>query len=301
MKVLVSGSSGLIGTALVSSLAAGGHQVTRLVRRKARPGSAGEREWDPEGSSFDASGLDGLDAVVHLAGESIASRWTEKKKARIRASRVQGTKILCEGLARLQAPARVLVSASAIGYYGDRSDEILDEQSAPGADFLAEVCRAWEAATEPAARAGVRVVHLRNGIVLSSRGGALRQMLPPFKLGLGGRLGSGAQYMSFVALDDVVRIIQHAIATPSLSGPVNTVSPSPVRNAEFTKTLGKVLHRPTVLPVPAPIVRLLLGEMGEALLLSSARVRPAKLEGSGFRFLHPELEGALRSALAYAG
>ena len=291
MHIAVSGSSGLVGSALTPVLTQHGHRVTRLVRE-----SAGEDEvpWDPQAESFDASPLRGVDAVVHLAGEGIASsRWTEKVKQRIRDSRVQGTRVLCAGLAQMSSPPRVLVTASATGYYGDRADELLEEQSAPGEGFLADVVRDWEAAAKPAADAGIRVVNLRFGMILSSRGGALGKMLLPFKLGVGGRIGSGRQWWSWVSIDDVVRVIEYALTTEGLTGPVNTVSPQPVTNLEFTKTLGHVLHRPTVLPMPALAARLALGEMADELLLASVRVQPRRLEEAGYSFQHPALESTL--------
>ena len=297
MDILVTGASGLIGTALVSSLTSSGHGVTRLVRAQPQPGEKATR-WDPMAGTIDASAIEGVDAVVHLAGESIAERWTPAKKANIRDSRVKGTRLLCETLARLSSRPKVLVSASAIGYYGDRGDEILTEDSPPGRGFLSEVCRAWEAATEQAQQHGIRVVHLRTGVVLSPAGGALAKILPPFRLGLGGVLGSGRQYMSWIALDDIVGVIQHAIATEALQGPTNAVAPRAVTNQEFTKTLGKVLGRPTAIPLPAFVARLMFGEMADELLLASARIQPTKLLASGYQFRYPELEDALRHVLA---
>jgi uncharacterized protein len=296
MNILVTGASGLIGTALVSSLTSHGHEVTRLVRGQQRSGEKAAR-WDPMAGTIDASALEGADAAVHLAGENIAERWTAAKKVRIRDSRVKGTQLLCETLARLSSPPQVLVSASAIGYYGDRGEEILSEESPPGRGFLSEVCRAWEAATEPAQRQGIRVVQLRMGVVLSPAGGALAKILPPFRMGLGGVLGSGRQYMSWIALDDVVGVIQHAIVTDALQGPTNAAAPRAVTNQEFTKTLGKVLGRPTVMPLPAFAARLMFGEMADELLLASARIQPTKLLASGYRFRYPELEDALRHLL----
>jgi uncharacterized protein (TIGR01777 family) len=294
MRILVSGASGLVGSALVQALEDGKDAAVRLVRHNP---AANEIRWDPVGS-LEASALEGFDAVVHLAGESIAGRWTAAKKARIRDSRVRGTTALATALARTGRPPKVMVCASAIGIYGDRGDEILREESAPGSDFLAEVAKQWEAATEPAARAGVRVVSLRFGVVLSGRGGALARMLPPFRMGAGGRIGSGRQWMSWITLEDVVGVIQHALATETLRGPVNTVAPSPVTNAQFTRSLGEALHRPTIFPLPAFMVRLTFGEMGEALLLGSQRVDCGKLLGSGYRFRHPELKLALQALLA---
>ena len=297
MNILVTGAGGLIGTALVSSLIASGHEVTRLVRGQPKPGEKAAH-WDPMAGSIDASALEGVDAVVHLAGENIAERWTAAKKARIRDSRVRGTQLLCETLTRLSSPPKVLVSASAIGYYGDRGEETLTDDSPPGRGFLSEVCRAWEAATEPARQQGIRVVPLRLGVVLSTAGGALAKILPPFRLGLGGVLGSGRQYMSWIALDDVVGAIQHAIVTDALQGPSNAVAPRAITNQEFTKTLGKVLGRPTAIPLPAFAARLMFGEMADELLLASARVQPTKLLASGYRFRYPELEEALQQLLA---
>jgi len=292
MKILVSGSTGLVGSALVPFLLTGGHQVARLVR--SQPTAGGEVPWDPAAGRLEATNLEGLDAVVHLAGERITGRWTAAKKARIRSSRVQGTRLLAETLAR---PPKTLVCASAIGYYGHRGDELLREESPPGAGFLAEVCREWEAAARPAAEKGIRVVQLRIGVVLSAAGGALALMLTPFKLGLGGRVGTGQQYMSWIALDDLAGIIQHALANESLRGPVNAVAPRAITNREFTKTLGRVLGRPTIFPMPAFAARLAFGQMADELLLASARVEPTRLIASGYKFRTPELEAALRHLL----
>jgi len=292
MRVLVSGSSGLVGSALIPALANAGHTEVRLVRRGP---AANEIRWDPGG--VESGTLEGFDAVVHLAGESIAGPWTAAKKGRIRDSRVQGTSTLAAALARTGRPPKVMVCPSAIGIYGNRGDEVLREESAPGSDFLAEVGKQWEAATEPAAKAGIRVVSLRIGVVLSPRGGALARMLPPFRMGAGGRIGRGRQWMSWITLDDIVGVIQHVLATDSLRGPVNAVAPNPVTNAEFTRALGEVLRRPTIFPLPAFIVRLMFGEMGEALLLGSQRVDCGKLLGSGYRFRHPELKPALEQML----
>jgi uncharacterized protein (TIGR01777 family) len=238
-----------------------------------------------------------LDAVVHLAGENLVGRWTAEKKARIRDSRVQGTRLLCDALAQLVNPPKVLLCAAAIGYYGDRGENMVREDSAPGTGFLAEVCQAWEAAAAPVVQRGVRVVHLRLGVVLNPAGGALAQMLPPFRLGMGGVVGSGKQYISWIALDDVLGVMHHALRTETLGGPVNVVAPQPVTNYDFTKMLGKVLGRPTVMPMPAFAARLAFGEMADALLLASTRVVPVRLQASGYTFQYPELEGALRHLL----
>jgi hypothetical protein len=269
--------------------------VARLVR--ALPTAGGDIPWDPAAGRLDPARLEGLDAVVHLAGENIAGRWTAAKKARIRSSRVEGTRLLAEALAGLKRPPKTLLCASAIGYYGDRGAELLREESPAGTGFLAEVCREWEAAARPAAEKGLRVVHLRIGVVLSPAGGALARMLMPFKLGLGGRIGSGSQFMSWIASDDLSGVIRHALTTESLRGPVNAVAPQAVTNLEFTQTLGRVLRRPTPFPMPAFAARLAFGEMAEALLLASARVEPTRLVASGYRFRAPELEGALRHLL----
>ncbi len=297
MNVLISGSSGLVGSALVPSLKQEGHMVTRLVR--STPTAGGKAVvWDPDKGQLSTAALEGIDAVVHLAGENIAAgRWTAERKARIRDSRVKGTSLLSETLARLERPPRVLVSASAIGYYGSRGDEVLTEESGPSTGFLAEVCQAWEEATAPAARRGIRVALLRYGVIFSGHGGALAKMLTPFRLGLGGRIGDGRQYVSWVALDDAVGAVHHALATEALTGPVNAVAPQPVTNAEFTKILGRVLGRPTVFPMPAFAARLAFGELADELLLSSQRVKPARLLDSNYPFRFPDLEGALRHVL----
>lgn len=301
MRVLISGSTGLVGSALIPLLATGGHTVVRLVR----PGSAAVDgttvRWDPSSGSVDTARLEGLDAVVHLAGESVAGRrWTAARKERIRASRVDGTRLLGEVLTRLSRRPQVLACASAVGFYGSRGGEILREESPPGNDFLAGVCTEWEAAAQVAARAGIRVVNLRFGVILSPAGGALAKMLLPFRLGAGGILGDGRQYVSWVAIDDAVGAILHVLGTESLRGPVNVVAPRPVTNRELTKTLGRVLGRPTILPMPAFAARVVFGEMADALLLASQRVEPARLRASGYRFRFPELEGALRHLLGKA-
>jgi uncharacterized protein len=296
MHVAVTGSRGLVGSALIPFLATGGHRVTRLVRGE--PAGPDEVGWDPARGLADPSRLDGVDAVVHLAGENIAAgRWTPARKAEIRRSRVEGTRRLSEELARLVRPPKILISASAVGFYGDRGSEILTEDSQPGNGFLFEICQAWEAATGPASQAGIRVVNLRFGMVLSPAGGALQKMLPPFKLGLGGRIGSGAQFMSWIAIDDAVGAIHQALSTESLRGPVNAAAPTPVTNAEFTRTLARALRRPAFMPVPSFAARMAFGEMADALLLASARVIPVRLRESGYHFRFPELEGALRYLL----
>jgi uncharacterized protein (TIGR01777 family) len=291
MKLLVTGSTGLVGMALLDHLARAGHEVAPVVRQKSKGGSI---YWNPASGEIDIASLEGFDAAVHLAGENIASgRWTQEKKDRIRDSRVKGTRLLAESLAKVQRPPRVLVSASAVGYYGDRGTEVLKEDSPPGQGFLPEVCRQWEAATDPATRKGIRVVHTRFGIILSAKGGALAKMLLPFKLGIAGKIGSGRQYMSWISLDDVCGVIVHAIEASSLHGPVNTVSPNPVTNLEFTKALGRTLSRPTIFPLPSAAARIVLGEMANDLLLASARVEPVKLQATRYAFRHRDLEPTL--------
>jgi uncharacterized protein (TIGR01777 family) len=298
MNILVSGSTGLVGNALVPVLTGASHEVIRLVRSKARNPSKEMVGWDPAANFIDASGLEGLDAVVHLAGEPIAAnRWSTAVKARIRDSRVHGTRLLCEALSHLAEPPQTLVCASAIGFYGDRGEELLTENSSAGNDFLADVCREWEGACEPASQKGIRVINLRFGVILSPQGGALAKMLFPFKLGGGGVLGSGRQYMSCISIDDCVGSILHALLNSAVRGPVNVVGPEAVTNRGFTKTLGKVLGRPTILPMPAFAARILFGEMADALLLSSCRVEPKKLRDTGYQFQHATLESALRHVL----
>lgn len=295
LRIAMTGASGLIGRELTAFLTSGGHEVLPLVRRAP---SENEIFWDPMRGEIELERLEGLDAVVHLAGESIAGgRWTPARKAEILDSRVRGTCLIAEAIAKLKNPPRVLVSASATGFYGNRGDEILDEESAPGTGFLAEVCQAWEQAAEPARRAGVRVVTMRTGIVLTPRGGALAPMLLPFQLGLGGVIGSGRQWMSWIDFDDLLGAFHAALVNESLEGPVNATAPHPVKSAEFVRTLGKVLGRPTLFPLPEPVVKLMLGELGEALLLDGARILPRKLLASGFEFAFPDLEAALRHEL----
>lgn len=297
MRILVSGSHGLVGKALITALTRDGHEIVRLVRGK--PSGATEIEWHPNEDRLEASALEGIDAVVHLAGESIASgRWTDEKKRAIRDSRVKGTSLLSKALARLSRSPSIFLSASAIGYYGDRGDEVLTEKSAPGKDFLASVCVEWENATRPAIEKGIRTVHARFGIILDANEGALGKMLTPFRMGIGGRVGNGKQWMSWIAIEDVVNGLISLIGDKSVIGPVNFVAPNPVTNAEFTKTLGRVLSKPTLFPVPAFGARLAFGEMADALLLSSQRVQPNVLQQRGFGFAYPSLDAALRHILA---
>jgi uncharacterized protein (TIGR01777 family) len=296
MRVLISGASGLLGSALTRALQTAGHQPIALVRREPR---AGEVQWDPS-QPLDPAKLAGFDAIVHLAGKNIAGRWTEQFKREVLDSRVRGTSTLATAAAasyRQTGQPRIFLCASGAGYYGNRGDEVLTEESSAGQGFLAEVSRQWEGATAPASEAGVRVVNLRTGVVLARDGGALKPMLPPFKLGLGGRVGSGQQYWSWIALDDEIGAMMFLLQNDNLRGPVNAVGPAPVRNAEFVRALGKVLHRPTIFPLPEWLVKTLLGEMGEELLLTSARVLPAKLQAAGYRFAHPDLSEALRATL----
>ncbi len=294
MKILATGMSGPIGSAVLPELISAGHSVTRMVRRPAA--SADELAWDPL-QAIPPEQVSGYDAVIHLAGETIVGRWTAAKKKRIRDSRVLGTQHLCQALARAPQKPRCLIAASATGYYGDRGAEALDETSAPGNNFLAGVCREWEAATTPLRDAAVRVVNLRFGVVLSPRGGALPKMLPAFRMGVGGRVGSGAQYWSWVSIADITGAVLHALHREELRGPVNAVAPTPVTNLEFTRVLGSVLRRPTLLPMPAFAVRAAFGQMGDELLLASARVLPSKLQSSGYEFRDPELGGALENLL----
>ena len=296
MRTLISAASGLIGSAVSAALSAEGHTVVRLVRRSPE---AGEVRWDPAAAVLDPAAVEGFEAVIHLSGERILGRWTAAKKAAIRASRVDSTALLARALGRCARPPATLIAASAIGYYGDRGDEVLTEESAPGVDWLARMTREWEAAAEPAARRGIRVVHLRAGLVLTPKGGALARMLLPFQLGLGGPVASGRQYWSWIAIDDVVGAVRHLLATPAVGGggPVNLTTPYPVTSREFARTLGRVLGRPALLPVPAFALRLVFGEAADAALLSGSRVVPAKLQASGYAFVYPHLEAALRHVL----
>jgi uncharacterized protein len=303
MRILVSGSTGFLGTALIETLQGQRHRIVALVRpATARKNAAGTNDqvreqsvaWDPVAGQFDAAGAEGADALVHLAGASIAGgRWSASRKELLRTSRIDATRHLIGSLTKLQRPPSVIVAASAIGYYGDRGEETLTEASAPGNDFLAGLCREWEAETARAKLFGVRVVSLRFGIILAAHGGALPRMALPFKLGAGGRLGDGRQWMSWLTLRETIGIIQFALATAGLAGPVNAVAPNPVRNTEFTSALAKTLHRPGLFPAPAFALRLALGEMADALLLGSQKVMPAKLANSGYPFLQPDLPSAL--------
>ena len=299
MKIAVSGSTGLIGTALTKALTQRGDDVVPLVRRGVR---AGERAitWDPERGTVDRAGLEGMDAVIHLAGENVFGRWSAAKKQRIRDSRVKGTQLICENLAALRRPPATLLAASAIGYYGDRADESLTEESAPGADFLAQVSRDWESATLVAARVGIRVVNMRTGVVLTRSGGALGMMLPPFRVGLGGWVGSGDQYVSWIALDDIIHAMLFLLDHRELSGPVNLTAPTPVTNRELAKALGKALGRPAVVPVPSFALRMVFGTEGAEMLQSGQRVLPARLRSAGFHFSFETVEPALRSLLSAA-
>jgi uncharacterized protein len=294
VKVAVTGSSGLIGSALLPALAAAGHEPVPLVRGVPRPG---EVRWDPATGSIDGAGLAGAGAIVNLAGETIAARWTETRKRRILESRVAGTRLIAETAARLEPKPGVLLCASAVGFYGSRGDEELTETSAKGAGFLADVVEAWEAAAEPAREAGIRVVHLRHGLVLSRHGGALARLLLPFRLGLGGRVGSGDQWWSWIAMEDVTAVYVSLLEL-QLSGPVDLVAPEPARNRDFVKALGRALHRPAAVPFPSLAVRAVLGEMGEELLLSGQRVLPVALETHGFEFRCRTLAAGLECALA---
>lgn len=297
LRVAVTGSTGMIGTEVVRRLRFGGHRVVRLVRREPEPGS-GDVRWDPDGGRIDAAALEGTDAVIHLAGENVGERWTEERKARIRRSRVDGTRLLAEALAGLRQRPRVLVSASAVGIYGERGDEVLEEGSAPGTEgFLTGVVRGWEEATAPAREAGVRVALLRLGVVLSAEGGALAKMLPPFRMGAGGRMGDGRQWMSWISLEDAVEAVLFALENEGVSGPVNVVAPGPVTNREFTERLAHAVHRPALVAVPAFALRLLFGEMADETVLVSQRVLPKRLQALGFAFRHPTLDEALAAAL----
>jgi uncharacterized protein len=293
-RILVSGSSGLVGGALLPALRASGYEVTRLVHGSTT--GPAQVAWNPA-QPLAPDSVTGFDAAVHLAGESIVGRWTNEKKQRIRDSRIAGTRHLAEALAKAPQRPQVLISASAVGYYGDRGDEILSEESPSGSGFLAEVCVGWESATVPAAKTGIRTAHIRTGVVLSTEGGALSKMLMPFRLGVGGNIGSGRQWWSWIALGDLVGIMLHTLKTETVQGPVNAVSPNPVTNAEFTKTLGSVLSRPTIFPLPAFAARLILGQMADELLLASQRVEPRRIQAAGYEFQQPDLRPALQAIL----
>ena len=296
MDICLTGSHGLIGTALIPRLRADGHRVLRLVRGD--PEGTDDVRWDPDAGTIDAAGLEGIDAVVHLAGAGIGDKkWTPQRKQLVLESRTRGTGLLARTLASLDRKPSVLVSASAIGYYGNRGDDLLTEEEPPGRDFGAQVCVAWEDETKAAAEAGIRVVRTRTGLVLAKQGGLLRQLLLPFKLGIGGRLGSGKQYMSWIALDDDLAAIIHLLKTPSISGPVNLTAPNPVRNAEFTESLGHAVHRPTILPTPMFGLKIVYGGELVETLLGSLRVSSAKLQATGFEFAHPQLDEALDTIL----
>ncbi len=295
-RIVVSGTSGLIGSALCRFLTSGGHRVDRLVRHMPLPGTTDIR-WNPSRAEIDAPALEGADIVVHLAGENVAGRWTGAKKRAILESRTQGTRLLSESLARLARKPRVLISASAIGYYGDRGTEILREGSALGAGFLADVCQAWEAAADPARQAGVRVVHPRIGVVLSGQGGLLRALLPLFRIGAGGPVGAGGQYISWIDIDDLLSALHHTMFTDTLSGAINMVSPNAVTNRHFSETLARVLGRPMLLGMPGPLARLMLGQFADETLLASQRAAPDRLIGAGFAFWFSELERSLRRQL----
>ncbi|MBL8880531.1 MAG: TIGR01777 family oxidoreductase [Phycisphaerales bacterium] len=299
MRVAITGANGLVGRALIAALDAPGDQALALVRRSGSAGtSSHEIVWNPATARLDPQALDGVEAVVNLAGESIADgRWTDARKKAILDSRVLATDLISRTIAAMRRPPRVLISASAIGYYGARNEAPLDEDAPPGSGFLAEVCRAWESATQPAADAGVRIVNLRIGLVLAASGGALEKMLPIFKFGMGGIVGSGRQFMSWITLTDLLRAIRFAIERDHLRGAVNAVAPHAVTNRDFTMTLARVLHRPAIIPAPAFAIRAAMGEMGEQLLLSGANVRPKRLLDAGFSFSHPELDAALRHEL----
>lgn len=294
--IVISGASGLVGQSLAPFLTTAGHRVSTLVRQT--PRNRDEIRWNPGAGQIDMAALEGVDCVVHLAGENVAGgSWTPRRKAAIRNSRVEGTRLLSQTLARLAVPPKTLISASAIGYYGDRGDEVMTEHSNAGTGFLADICREWESETRHAVDMGIRVVNVRIGIVLSPGGGALGKLLTPFSLGAGGVVGAGTQYMSWIALDDLIGLIHFAMFTESLRGPLNATAPAPVTNADFTRELGQVLHRPTVLPLPEFAVRALFGEMGQTLLLGGVRVEPRAALNAGFEFLHPTLEGALRAEM----
>jgi uncharacterized protein len=295
-SVAITGSSGLIGSALARALEAEGRRVLHLVRRGARSDS--EITWNPARGEIDARRLEGVDAIVNLAGENLTQRWTDDAKRRIRDSRVQSTELIARTVANLAAKPRAFLSGSAIGIYGDRADLELDESSALGNDFLSSVCKEWEAATAAASNAGIRVVHLRTGIVLAKRGGALEKMMLPFRFGVGGKIGSGQQWLSWIALSDIVRALTFLLDREHVSGAVNLVAPNPVTNEEFSRTLGQVMHRPSFFSVPRAALKIVMGEMADDTVLASQRAKPARLTSAGFAFELPRLEQALRAVLA---
>ncbi|MCC6705818.1 MAG: TIGR01777 family protein [Thermomicrobiales bacterium] len=297
LRIAVTGATGLVGSRLVPFLRAGGHTVHRIVRTPT--GAPDQIAWNPQRGEIDAAALEGVDAVVHLAGESIAGgRWNAARKERIRSSRIEGTTLLARTLAGLDRPPAVLVSTSAVGYYGDRGGQRLTEASGSGEGFLAEVCRVWEASADPARAAGIRVVHPRFGVVLAGEGGLLKQLSLPFRFGLGGKIGNGEQYLSWIAIDDLLTLLLEAIRNDALDGAVNAVAPGAVTNAEFTEALGRTLHRPTFLPLPAFAARAAFGEMADELLLVSQRAEPAVLHNAGFHFIYPDITSALGHELA---
>ncbi len=294
MKIFVTGANGLIGKRLVESLRQSGNEVTRLTRRP--PTSDDERQWDPQAESMDSSVFSGCDVLVHLAGENIGEgRWNEKKKQRIRESRVASTNLLAKTIAGMTPKPQAFIVASAIGYYGDRSDEVLTEDSTAGEGYLADVCKDWELAADPARDVNIRTAHIRTGVVLAKEGGALKSMLTPFKLGVGGIMGNGKQYWSWISIEDIVRLFQFAVENESVAGAINGTAPNPCTNKEFTKALGKAISRPTIFPMPAFIAKILLGEMAKPLILASARVVPEKAQKLGFEFKQTELVEAFGS------
>ncbi|MDA8403356.1 MAG: TIGR01777 family oxidoreductase [Desulfobacteraceae bacterium] len=299
-NILISGASGLVGSVLIPFLTTGGHRVMRLVRRQPDR-TKGEIYWNPAAGKLDLDDTDKIDAVVHLSGENIGEgRWTPQKKQRIIDSRVNTTRLVAQTIARMKTPPKVFLCASAIGYYGDRGDALCDESSRPGRDFISDVCKSWEAAVDASVQAGIRTVNLRIGVVLSPQGGALGKLLPPFRMGIGGKIGSGRQYMSWISMDDAVGAIHHAMCDGRIKGPVNLVSPNPAANLEFARTLASVLSRPAYFTVPKMAVETVFGEMGRETILSSTRVRPVVLEATGYPYRHPDLETALRHLLGKA-